>query len=80
MKRQKGICPCCGNPITRDDIASNKAHVHHMLPRSKGGTDGLNNLRLLHLSCHVLARRGESVFSHQVLTRDEMAYWMKKKF
>jgi len=71
MKRQKGICPSCGKPITKDDIADNKVHVHHMLPRSEGGTYGLNNLRLLHTDCHVLA--------HQVLTRKEMAYWMKRK-
>jgi len=44
MKRQNGICPCCGNPITRDDIADNKVHAHHMRPRSEGGIDGLNNL------------------------------------
>jgi len=68
MKSQKGICPCCGNPITRDDIADSKVHAHHMLPRSKGGTVKLNNLRLLHQDCHVLA--------HQVLTRDEMAHWI----
>ena len=70
MKSQKGICPCCGDPITRDDIADSKVHAHHMLPRSKGGSEKLHNLRLLHQDCHVLA--------HQVLTRDEMAYWMKK--
>jgi len=71
IKKQKGICPCCGNPITKDDIADQKVHAHHMLPRSKGGTVKPNNLTLLHQGCHVLA--------HQVLTRDEMAYWMKKK-
>jgi len=71
MKIQQGICPCCGNPITKDDIANRTAHAHHMLPRSKDGTEKLNNLTLLHQGCHVLA--------HQVLTRDEMAYWMKKK-
>jgi len=70
MKRQKGICSCCGKPITKDNIANKKVHTHHMLPRSEGGTDGLNNLKLLHFSCHVL--------SHSVLTRKEMAYWMKK--
>jgi len=70
MTRQKGICPCC-DPITKEDIAEKKVHAHHMLPRSEGGTDGLNNLTLLHLSCHKLA--------HSVLTRKEMAYWMKKK-
>ena len=71
MKRQEGICFCCNNLITRNDIAGNKVHVHHMLPRSKDGTDELNNLRLLHQDCHIL--------THQVLSRDEMAYWMKKR-
>jgi len=42
-----------------------------MLARSKGGSEKLNNLRLLHQDCHVLA--------HQVLTRDEMAQWMKMR-
>jgi len=71
MRKQKGICPCCGCPITKDDIAGQEVHAHHMLPRSKGGSEKLNNLRLLHQSCHVLV--------HQVLTRDEMASWMKKR-
>jgi len=68
MKKQKGICPCCGDPITKDNIADNMVHAHHMLPRSKGGSEKPNNLTLLHQSCHVLA--------HQVLTRDEMAHWI----
>lgn len=71
MKRQKGICPSCGDPITKVDIAEKRIHAHHMLPRSKGGSEKLNNLRLLHQNCHVLV--------HQVLTRDKMASWMKKK-
>jgi len=71
MKSQKGICPCCGTPITSDDIADNKVHTHHMLPRSKGGSEKLNNLRLLHQDCHGKA--------HKVLTRDEMAEWMKMR-
>jgi RNA-directed DNA polymerase len=71
MKKQKGICPCCGDFITKDDIAEKKVHTHHMLPRSKGGSENLNNLRILHQNCHVLA--------HKVLTRDEMALWMRKK-
>lgn len=71
MKTQKGICPSCGCPITKDDIAGQKVHAHHMLPRSKGGSENLNNLRILHQNCHVLV--------HQVLTRDEMASWMEKR-
>jgi len=42
-----------------------------MLARSKGGSEKLHNLRLLHQNCHGKA--------HQVLTRDEMAQWMKMK-
>jgi len=61
MKEQKGICPCCGNPITKDDIAGQQVHVHHMLPRSKGGSEKLNNLRLLHQDCHVLAHQNPKV-------------------
>ena len=71
MRKQKGVCPCCGDFITKDDIAEKKVDAHHMLPRSKGGSEKLNNLRLLHQNCHALA--------HQVLTRDEMANWITKK-
>jgi len=46
MKKQKGICPCCGDFITKDDIAKKRVHAHHMLPRSKGGSEKPNNLRL----------------------------------
>lgn len=71
MRKQKGICSSCGRPVTQEDIAGKRVHAHHMLPRSKGGSEKLNNLRLLHQDCHALA--------HQVLTRDEMASWMKKR-
>ena len=27
MKKRKGICPCCGNPITKDDIADQEVHA-----------------------------------------------------
>ena len=51
MKMQKGICPSCGRPITGNDITEKKVHVHHMRPRPKGGSEKLNNLRLLHQDC-----------------------------
>jgi len=70
-KKQKGICPCCGNIITKNEIEQKMVHTHHMLPRSEGGTEKLNNLTLLHLSCHKKA--------HKVLTRNQMAYLVKKK-
>ena len=52
-QRQKGICPLCCESLTNDE----ELHVHHIVPRSKGGRDDLNNLRLLHLYCHQQVHR-----------------------
>ena len=51
MKKQEGICPTCGQPVTGDDITEKRVHAHHKLPRSKDGSEKLNNLRLLHQNC-----------------------------
>ncbi len=45
---QDGICPNCGEPITKET----GWHVHHILPKVHGGTDQLSNLQLLHPNCH----------------------------
>jgi RNA-directed DNA polymerase len=47
-KQQKGLCPVCGEPITK--ITS--WHVHHVMRRVDGGSDLLTNRRLLHPVCH----------------------------
>ena len=47
-KRQKGICPYCKQIMT--DIS--ETHAHHRLPKLYGGKEQLNNLRLMHYSCH----------------------------
>jgi RNA-directed DNA polymerase len=47
-KKQKGICPICQQSIT----AENGWHVHHIMPKAKGGTDEISNLVLLHPNCH----------------------------
>jgi len=70
FKKQKGICPYCGSPITKDDIVGDKIHVHHMLPSLEGGSEKLNNLRLLHLDCHKEI--------HSVISLKQMAYWFKR--
>ncbi len=51
-KRQQGKCLFCGRPITQREISESKAQIHHMIPRAEGGTERLNNLRLLHVDCH----------------------------
>jgi RNA-directed DNA polymerase len=48
LRKQKGICPECGDIFTNDDLL----HVHHKTYRSRGGTDKYTNLVLLHKHCH----------------------------
>ena len=46
--RQKGICPFCQGSLHNDE----ELHVHHIIPRTKGGDNALSNLVLVHLYCH----------------------------
>lgn len=46
--KQAGKCPCCRQLISEED----EWHVHHILPRCKGGKDTLDNLVLVHPNCH----------------------------
>jgi RNA-directed DNA polymerase len=45
---QQGKCPACQQIINTED----GWHVHHVIWRSKGGGDQMNNLQLLHPACH----------------------------
>jgi RNA-directed DNA polymerase len=47
-KRQKGLCPRCGQAIT----TITGWHVHHRIWRHLGGTDTADNRELLHPQCH----------------------------
>ncbi len=46
--RQQKCCPCCGQFITKET----GWNIHHVVERSKGGADTLDNLVLLHPNCH----------------------------
>ena len=46
--QQEGKCPYCGQAITPFSGWS----VHHIIPRSKGGSNAMDNLQLLHPNCH----------------------------
>ena len=46
--RQDGVCDRCQHAITHDT----GWHVHHVVPRQFGGGDSLDNLVLLHPTCH----------------------------
>ncbi len=47
-REQDGRCPVCDQKITEDT----GWHTHHLVWRSKGGRDTMDNLVLLHPNCH----------------------------
>ena len=47
-KEQGGVCPICTEKITK----LSGWHNHHIVWRSHGGSDGLDNRVLLHPTCH----------------------------
>ena len=47
MSREQGKCQFCG-----ESFEGRSAHIHHIIPRSKGGTDRVSNLAILHKECH----------------------------
>ena len=51
-KRQQGKCSYCKELMTKEQVANQELHAHHMLPRSLGGIESQSNLRLLHNECH----------------------------
>jgi RNA-directed DNA polymerase len=51
-KKQQGKCFHCKSLILDDDIANQKVHIHHLIPKAIGGTDTYSNLRVVHEDCH----------------------------
>lgn len=47
MAREQGRCQLCG-----ETFEGRSAHIHHIIPRSKGGTNMESNLAILHKECH----------------------------
>ena len=46
--RQQGVCPVCKAPIDNGE----EIHLHHKQARSEGGENRLDNLWMLHKTCH----------------------------
>jgi hypothetical protein len=49
MARENGICQLCKNKFEK----GNPSHIHHMLERSKKGSNMPKNLAILHKKCHI---------------------------
>lgn len=48
LKKQKGKCTHCGLFFRESDVLE----IDHIIPKSKKGKDGYNNLQILHRHCH----------------------------
>ena len=57
FQRQEGKCDRCQHAITHDT----GWHVHHVVPRHLGGDDSLDNLVLLHPTCHTAIHGRQTV-------------------
>jgi 5-methylcytosine-specific restriction endonuclease McrA len=54
-ERDGDLCWCCGNRMVFGGPHPNRgraATIEHVLPRSRGGTWALDNLRLCHVGCN----------------------------
>jgi RNA-directed DNA polymerase len=47
-KRQEGICPICKTELDNGE----EVHVHHIQAKKDGGSNRVENLCILHASCH----------------------------
>lgn len=47
--RQRGICPACRTNLDNGE----QWHTHHRVPRKDGGGNNMDNLALLHETCHM---------------------------
>nr|WP_286946398.1 group II intron reverse transcriptase/maturase [Pseudomonas sp. UBA6718] len=60
-RMQGGICPVCKEKIN----SITGWHVHHKIRRTDGGSDAVDNLVLLHPTCHHQVHHGGLSFSFQ---------------
>lgn len=65
-KSQNGICPVCAQKITE----LTGWHSHHLVWKSKGGSDKTDNLVLLHPNCHKQVHSPENTVVKPRLARD----------
>ncbi|AKU45087.1 hypothetical protein FLORINDA_117 [Mycobacterium phage Florinda] len=57
FRRDNWTCQSCGHTATP---GSGQLHADHIQPRSRGGTDTLDNMRTLCKACHAPKSRAEA--------------------
>lgn len=48
IRRDGFVCHLCGGAVKRGDV-----HLDHVIPRSKGGPDTADNLKVAHSTCNL---------------------------
>ena len=52
--KQKGMCSICNNTLLDAELLyDGSTNIHHIKRRADGGTNKINNLTLVHTSCHM---------------------------
>lgn len=62
-------CHLCGKPI----LTSRDLSIDHVLPRARGGSDSLENLRPAHVSCN--SSKGARISSEQRAVEDHTGFF-----
>jgi RNA-directed DNA polymerase len=57
MRWQSYICPVCCELMIPSADEKESLHVHHLIPKHKGGRDTYDNLLVCHAECHRLAHK-----------------------
>jgi len=61
IARENGKCQLCGKGYD-----GNGWHIHHIIPRSEGGSDRPDNLALLHKKCHEKLHKNFTRYSRKL--------------
>ena len=79
-EHDKGICYICEEKVLKPGIGSSNQRdsptIDHVIPRSKGGTNQIFNLRLSHKRCNI--RKGSKFHWRDHLDLSDIVYFLKK--
>ncbi len=77
MSREKGCCQLCKKEFEK----GNPSHIHHILERSKKGSNMPKNLAILHKKCHIkLHKKGLKLAAPKQFKAETFMSIIHKKF
>lgn len=77
MAREKGKCQLCGKEFSKGQ----PSHIHHVLERSKKGSNMPKNLAILHKKCHVkLHKKGLKLSAPKTMKAETFMSTIGKRF